>query len=282
MEIDGHTRIIPHLAFPSAHLRTPALFNARCRALQLNAVVVPWEVPPESLSRTVASLRDVANVAGMIVTIPHKESAALLCDQLLGVAAELSVTNIIQRTADGKLVGALHDGVGFVRGLTGSGYDLTGKNTLLIGAGGAATALAHALIKAGIASLTIFNRGQERALRLVGRLRHLFPAARIQVGPADATGFDLIVNATSVGLDGDAGMPLDARTIPANACVADIIMKPAMTSLLAAAQARGARIHLGEHMLTSQIDSFIEFLLEPTFLLRPTSLLEPTPSAASG
>lgn len=263
MEIDGKTRVIPHLAFPSAHLRTPPLFNARCRALGLNAVVVPWEVVRGDLALALMGLRTISSVAGMIVTIPHKESVAPLCDRLEGVAAELGVANIIRRTGEGELVGALYDGKGFVTGLVGAGYDPAGKRVLLLGAGGAGTALAHALLEAGVAELVIANRSRPRAERLTARLQALFPGRVIAVGEADATGMDLIANATSVGLDGDPVIPLDPSTIASSACVADIIMKPAMTPLLVAARARGARVHLGEHMLIAQIDHFVEFILGP-------------------
>lgn len=268
MEIDGKTRVIPHLAFPSAHLRTPPLFNARCRVLGLNAVVVPWEVAAGDLALALLGLRTIGSVAGMIVTIPHKEAVAPLCDRLEGIAAELGVANVIRRTGEGELVGALFDGKGFVAGLVGTGYDPAGKRALLLGAGGAGTALAHALLEAGVAELVIANRGRPRAERLATRLRALFPGRAIVAGEADASGMDLIVNATSVGLDGDPGIPLDPMAIAPSACVADIIMKPAMTPLLVAARARGARVHLGEHMLTAQIDHFIEFILGPG-ALRP-------------
>jgi len=261
MDIDGRTRVIVHLAYPSAHLQTPALFNARCRERRINAVLVPWEVAPADLATTWAALRSAGSVAGAIVTIPHKETAAAHCDALEGVAAELTVANVVRRDADGRLTGRLYDGLGFVAGLRQHGYDPRGQRTLLLGAGGASTALAQALIEAGVAELIIANRNAARAEALVGRLRELNPSARIATGPADATGFDLIVNGTSVGLDGDPASPIDIATIARGSMVADIVMKPAMTPLLIGAQARGAQIHQGVHMVAAQIDLFIDFLI---------------------
>ena len=261
MEIDGRTRVVPHLAFPSAHLRTPALFNARCAALGLNAVVVPWQVAPGALAGAIAGLAQIETVPGCIVTIPHKEAVAAHCARLDGVARLLDVANIMRREADGTWTGRNLDGEGFVGGLRAQGIDPAGMNVLLVGAGGAATALAAALVEADVARLVITNRSLERAERLVERLGTLYPGRDIATGPADGTGFDLIVNATSVGLDGDPASPLPAGTIPASAIVAEIIMKPALTPLLRAARERGARIHLGEHMLAAQIDGFITFLL---------------------
>lgn len=261
MDIDGRTRVIVHLAYPSAHLRTPTLFNARCVERRLNAVLVPWEVASADLAAAWAGLRSARNVAGAIVTIPHKETAASHCDALEGVAAELGVANVVQRDPDGRMTGRLYDGVGFVAGLRQHGFDPKGRRTLLLGAGGAATALAQALIEAGVSELVIANRNAARGEALAERLSLLNPASRIATGPADATGFDLVVNGTSVGLDGDPASPVDIATIAPGSMVADIVMKPAMTPLLTGAQARGAQIHQGAHMLAAQIDLFIDFLL---------------------
>jgi shikimate dehydrogenase len=261
MDIDGRTRVIVHLAYPSAHLRTPTLFNARCGERQINAVLVPWEVAPGDLVTTWAALRSARSVAGAIVTIPHKETAATHCDALEGVAAELGVANIVRREADGRMVGRLYDGDGFVSGLRSHGYDPSGRRTLLLGAGGAATALAQALIEAGVSELVIANRNSARADALADRLRTLNPGSRVLTGAADGRDFDLIVNGTSVGLDGDPSSPIDVATIPQGAMVADIVMKPAMTPLLISALTRGAQIHQGEHMLAAQVDLFIDFLL---------------------
>jgi shikimate dehydrogenase len=261
MEIDGRTRVIVHLAYPSAHLRTPTLFNARCVERHINAVLVPWEVAPADLAAAWAGLRAARSIGGAIVTIPHKETAASHCDALEGVAAELCVANVVRRDADGRMTGRLYDGIGFVAGLREHGYDPKGRRTLLLGAGGAATALAQALLEAGVGELVIANRNTARGEELAGRLRMLNPASQIATGPADAAGFELVVNSTSVGLDGDPASPIDIETIEPGSMVADIVMKPAMTPLLLGAQERGAQIHQGVHMLAAQIDFFIDFLL---------------------
>ena len=261
MEIDGRSRVIVHLAYPAAHLRTPTLFNARCAERQINVVLVPWEVAPANLAAACASLRVIENLAGAIVTIPHKETASQHCDLLEGVAAELSVVNVVRRDKGGRLTGRLYDGEGFVAGLRADGYEPRGRRALLLGAGGAATALAQALLDADVSELVIANRNTARALALVERLRQLNPGRQIVAGQADARGFALVVNGTAAGLDGDPSSPVAIETIEPGSMVADIVMKPAMTPLLRGAEARGARIHQGAHMLAAQIDFFIDFLL---------------------
>lgn len=261
MQINGQTRIIPHLAQPAAYLQTPLLFNPRCAELGINAVVVPWEVGPESLTAAVTSLRTISSVAGMIVTLPHKETVAALCDRLEGAAAMMQTVNVIRREASGALVGAMFDGSGFVSGLLATGYALAGKRVLLLGAGGAASAIAYALLDAEVGHLTIANRNPTRAERLVVRLAPLFPGRSVGAGAADAHGYDLVVNGTSAGFAGNTALPLDPATLEPSVMVAEIIMKPAITPLLVAAQARGARIHTGDAMLHAQIDHFIRFVL---------------------
>lgn len=263
--IDGHTRVVALLAHPAGHLRTPPLFNARCAARGINMVAIPWDVGPDALVGAVDGLRSVRNCAGMIVTIPHKASVVACCDRLEGVAADLRVVNVIRRDADGTLVGRLHDGEGFVDGLRSQGIDPAGKRVLVLGAGGAGTAIAGAFAASGTARLVVANRDRRRASDLVARLRALHPGRSIETGEADGRGFDLIANATSVGLDGDPGIPIAPETIDADCVVAEAVMKPAMTPLLHAAQSRGARIHLGEHMIAAQIEHFLRFLAEPGF-----------------
>ncbi|MDB5612736.1 MAG: Shikimate/quinate 5-dehydrogenase [Devosia sp.] len=261
MDINGRTHVFVHLAYPSAHLRTPQLFNARCIERGVDAVLVPWQVQPENLAQVLDALRLSESVPGMIVTIPHKEAVAALCDRLEGPASELGVANVVRKDPDGALVGRILDGEGFVGGLMHAGHDPRGRKALLIGAGGVSIAIADALLGAGVGELSIANRTPERAQRLVDRLLERYPGHAVRVGPADASGFDLIINGTALGMNPSDALPVAPRTIAAGSVVAEVVMAPAMTPLLDAASERGAFIHEGVHMLTGQIDPFIDFVL---------------------
>lgn len=261
MEINGKTQVLVHLAYPSAHLRTPPLFNARCRQRGVDAVLVPWQVHPDNLRTVMDALRISESVPGAIITIPHKETVAALCDRLEGAAAVLNVANIVRKDDDGALVGRILDGEGFVGGLLRQGLSPAGKRALLIGAGGVSVAIAYALLAAGVAALTIANRTQERARSLVERLQVIYPDIPIRVGEPDGRDVDIIVNGTSLGMHEKDGLPIDAQTIAPGTVVAEVIMSPPVTPLLAAASARGAIIHEGIHMLTGQIDPFIDFVI---------------------
>ncbi|NYZ11300.1 shikimate dehydrogenase [Azospirillum sp. RWY-5-1] len=259
-EIDGRTRIVPLLAHPSHHLRTPAAFNRRCAALGVNAVCIPWQVEPRHLAETVGALRHGDSIAGLIVTVPHKAAVAELCDELTGDARHLRVANVVRRGADGRLVGAMFDGVGYVAGLRHRGIEPAGRRVLLVGAGGAATAIAGALAGAGVAELAIANRSAAKAERVVDLLRDAYPSVALRVAPPDPAGFDLVVNATSLGMQPTDALPVDPARIDVGAVVAEVVMQPAVTPLLVAAQARGLAIHEGEHMLTAQLGLLAGFL----------------------
>lgn len=261
MEINGRTHVFVHLAYPSAHLRTPQLFNARCAERGIDAVLVPWQVQPDNLARVLDAMRVSESVPGVIVTIPHKEAVAALCDRLEGPAAQLGVANVVRKDPDGALVGRILDGEGFVAGLLAAGHQISGRNALLIGAGGVSVAIADALLGAGVSRLVIANRTPERAQRLVERLIELYPGRAIVTGQPDANGFDLVVNGTALGMKPTDALPLDPVTIAAGTIVAEVIMAPPVTRLLEEARARGAVVHEGRHMLTGQIDPFIDFVL---------------------
>ena len=266
MKIDGTTSVLVHLAYPAAHLQTPQLFNPRCAERGLNAVLVPWQVAPEHLSATMETLRRAESVAGAIVTIPHKETSARLCDRLEGVAAILQVANVIRREADGTLTGRILDGEGFVGGLRRNGVDPAGASVLLVGAGGVALAIAAALIEAGVSRLAVLNRTRTRAEAMILRLERLAAetgrgvALTVADGP-DATGADLVINATSLGMHAGDALPVDPATLGPGMTVAEVVMVPEVTPLLAAAAERGAGTVPGRAMILGQIDPFMDFVL---------------------
>jgi shikimate dehydrogenase len=265
MRIDGTTAVLVHLAYPSAHLRTPQLFNPRCVERGINAVLVPWQVHPDHLAQTMESLRRAESLAGAIVTVPHKETSARLCDRLEGVADTLKVVNVIRRESDGTLTGRILDGEGFVGGLRDHGFEPEARSALIVGAGGVALAIAAALIEAGTARLHVANRTRARAEAMLERLRTLARdrglAVELAVTEADPSGLDLAINATTLGMhEGDA-LPIPPETIAPAMTVAEVVMAPEITPLLEAARARGARVVPGRAMLTGQIDPFIDFVL---------------------
>ena len=261
--ITGRTRIFAILGDPVAHVRTPQGFNALAAARGYDGVMVPVQVSAADLPAMVAGLRAMANVGGVIATVPHKTAIVPLLDTLSETARRIGAVNAVRREPDGTLAGEILDGIGFVAGLRAAGHEPGGRSVYIAGAGGAACAIAFALAEADASRLTIFNRTAERAIGLLTRLQAHFPALPLAAGTRDPRGHDIVVNTTSQGLhEGDA-LPLDVGALTADQLVAEIIMEPAVTPLLAAATAAGCRVHPGLPMLKCQLDLMADWMGVP-------------------
>jgi shikimate dehydrogenase len=260
MEIDGKTKLYAIVADPIEQVKTPQTLNALMRERQFNGVLVPMQVAPEKLSGWFEALRGIKNFGGLIVTVPHKQAIAKLCDEVSDAARLIGAVNVVRREPDGRMVGDILDGKGFVAGLRANDIEPAGKRVFLAGAGGAANAIAFALADAGAAELGIYNRTADKAHDLIARLRQVYPGFEAKAVGASPAGYDVVVNATSLGMkDGDP-LSLDANALVSDQVVAEIIMKPETTALLAAAQARGCKIHYGLPMLRSQADLMAAFV----------------------
>ena len=260
MMITGKTKIYAIIADPISHVRTPEVFNEFFEQNSSDAVLIPVHVAPDGLEAVLAAFRSMKNLGGFVTTVPHKTAVAALCDDLCDAGRAIGSVNAVRREADGRLIGNMFDGTGFVAGLRKQGHDPAGLRVLLVGAGGAAAAIAFALVEAGVASLTITNRTRSKAEKIADRTAKFFPDHLISVGDADPTGFDLVINTTSLGMKADDPLPIDAALLTPSMTVAEIIMKPETTPLLAAAKARGCTIHYGRHMLDEQIRLIADFI----------------------
>lgn len=251
--ITGHTKLYGIVANPIAHVKTPEEMNNHFASVGYDGVLVPFHVLPENLAQFMDMLRGLQNFGGLIVTVPHKTDVLALCDGTVGDAAAIGAVNTIRRDPDGRLIGAMLDGKGFVSGLEVNGIDVAGMDACLLGAGGAGAAIAFALAEAGVANLTIVNRSQDKARDLAERVMAKYPSVRVAPGAPETARRDLIVNATSLGLRAGDALPLSDLAFHGKQIVAEAIMEPEVTPLLAAAREAGARIHFGRPMLRQQI-----------------------------
>ena len=258
--ITGATRVYGILADPIAQVRTPELFNALLEAKGVDGVLVPMHVAADDLASLWDGLRRMKSLGGLVVTVPHKSAILDLCDEVGEAARAIGAANVVRREADGRMVCDMYDGKGFVEGLRTEGRDPAGKHALLAGAGGAASAIAFALADAGVASLTVANRTPAKADALVARLREVFADGVFESGPAVAGDHDLIVNGTSLGMRAEDPLPVDLSAARAGTIVAEVIMKPEITPLLAAAREAGLEIHGGVHMLQAQLRLLAKFV----------------------
>lgn len=260
-EITGNTKVYGILADPIHHVKTPQGINRLLAEKFFDGVMVPMHVKADDLAMVVGALKRMNNFGGCVVTVPHKMAMVALCDKLSPEAQQVGAVNIVHRAASGELIGGILDGAGFVAGLRKEGFDPAGHSVYLAGAGGAASAIAFALAKCGIAQLTIANRSAAKAQILIDRLWNDFPGIPMAIGNSDASGHDLVINATSLGLRSEDAMPFDVNSLSSPQHVAEIIMQPAETALVLAARARGCQIHLGMTMLSSQIELMASFMM---------------------
>jgi shikimate dehydrogenase len=261
--VDGKSRVFGVIAHPVTHVRAPMVFNPRFAAAGSGHVMIPIDAPPAVLETIVRGLQNTANFDGLAVTIPHKLAMAELCDELGTVARLTGAVNAVRFDADGTVHGDNFDGAGFVAGCRGNGFEVTGKNILILGAGGAARAIAAALCEAGVGRLTIANRNLEKAQALVDLLRHeggFENVSAAALADTDGANTDMIINSTSLGLQADDDLPLALDKVSKGTVIADIIMVPAETKWLQAAAAAGFPVHYGRHMLDYQIELIGKFI----------------------
>jgi len=259
-EISGHSRVYGILADPVHHVQTPQRLNALMRARGHDGVMVPIHVGADDLATVVAGLKRMQSFGGFVATVPHKTAIVALCDEVSRQAGLVGAVNCVRRDPDGRLVGEILDGLGFVAGLRREGFEPAGCRVLLLGAGGAANAIAFALAEAGVASLAIANRTRAKSEDLARRLAQAFPALPVELDDADPAAHDLVVNGTSLGLAEGDPLPVDVSRLSERQVVAEIIMQPRVTALLGAAQARGCRVHYGLPMLECQLEMMADFM----------------------
>jgi len=258
----GRTHLVGVMADPVAQARAIDVGNALLQARGLSAafIVVPLQVDEHGLGAMVTAMRSIKNLAGTMVSMPNKQRILPLLDSYSAEAELFGAVNVVRRTADGRLEGHMLDGEGFVSGLVRAGHPVRDRTCLLAGAGGAASAIAFALVRSGCRSLTIVNRTRSRAEDVAYRVRESYPGADVRVGDIEPGRIDIAINGTSLGMRPSDGLPLNAAVIPRCGVVAECVIAPEMTPLLQLAQQHGCAVHKGIHMLQAQIDELLAFM----------------------
>jgi shikimate dehydrogenase len=251
------TKLLGIIGYPLGHSVSPAFQQAALDSCGVDAHYLAWATPPAELPGRMRSLR-ASEVLGANVTVPHKEAAMPYLDSLSEEARRIGAVNTIVNRG-GRLEGHNTDVAGFMRALReDGGFDPRGRRVLLLGAGGAAKAVAFGLADGGVASLTIANRTVERAQELASAIKGRAPVHALPLAHAALAGdgpWELIVNTTTLGMAGSPGAhetPLPASLIPRDALVYDVVYNPEATPLLQEAAKAGARTLGGLPMLVYQ------------------------------
>lgn len=260
--LDGATRVHFIVGDPIAQVKSPGDVTRAFGERGLNAMVIPAHVRPADLVRWLEGVSLAGNVDGVIVTVPHKFACFPLCRTHSEQATFLGAVNTMRRNPDGSWHGDMFDGKGFVAALRERGGEPQGRSALLVGAGGAGSAIAYALVLAGVRSLTIHDGDATRQQQLVERLARL-GLSPVVGGSADPAGHDLVVNASPAGMrDGDP-LLVDVDRLGADTFVGCVITAPAVSPLIAAARARGCGTVTGLDMFLRVRDLMVAFLVQP-------------------
>jgi shikimate dehydrogenase len=256
MKVSGNTQLFGIMGYPIEHTKSPVMHNAAFEALGMQAVYMPFSVRPEDLGKATMSLRAL-NISGVNVTVPHKGAVIEFLDELDPAAKQIGAVNtIVQRNR--KLYGYNTDGPGFMLSLHKDGhFDATNKKAVVLGAGGAAAAVAMSLAGAGTRRLVIANRDKRRAEVLAKRVQKFFDREVLPVALDEGRALywliresDLLVNATSVGLNPKDRLNLNPNSFHPKLFVFDVVSQE--TALIKMAKKKGLKALDGVGMLVSQ------------------------------
>jgi len=257
MKIDGYTRLAAVVANPIKHSISPFIHNSAFEATNTNGVYLAWEVDATELAETVANIRRY-QMYGINLSMPYKEQVISYLDQLSEEACLIGAVNTVVNR-EGTLIGYNTDGKGFFKSLPS--FKISRKRLVLLGAGGAAKAILAQAILDGVSQISVFVRSSsiektrpylEKIQNATGFRVDLFALEDIQELQDSITKADLLVNATSVGMDGSSQPIPTSIVLPEKLLVADVIYQPFETPFLKWAKEQGNQSINGLGMLLYQ------------------------------
>jgi shikimate dehydrogenase len=257
--ISGKTTLIAHLGYPTESFKAPMIYNPWFDKQGIDAVVMPMGVKAEDYAEVLASVFRLTNIRGALVTMPHKITTMSLVDEVTPTAKIAGACNAILKRPDGTLLGDQFDGAGFVRGVLRKGRPLEGARVLVSGSGGVGSAIAASLAAAGVAEMALFDAHAASSEALAGRLRTHYAKLKVTTGSSDPAGYDVIVNATPLGMKEDDPLPFDVARIAPTTFVGEVVMKSEYTPLLRAVRDKGCMVQVGTDMLFEMIPAYLEF-----------------------
>lgn len=247
VRISGKTRVAALFGYPVEHTLSPLMQNAAFEHLGLDYCYLPFSVHPDSLKQAVESIRALSFL-GSNLTIPHKEKVIPFLDSLDKEASAIGAVNTIVNNK-GKLTGFNTDGKGFMRSLDENLVSPSGKQVLIVGSGGSSRAIGHYLAKEA-GSLYLYNRSKDKARSLAADLSAQGTPVKVIDSLGDLAGFDIIVNATALGLKASDPLPVDTDLLTSSQVVCDLIYH--RTNLCVQAEAKGCKTIGGAGMLLWQ------------------------------
>jgi shikimate dehydrogenase len=257
--ISGKTTLIAHVGYPTESFKAPLIYNPWFEQAGIDAVVVPMGCKAEDYPGFFKALFRLTNIRGALVTMPHKVTTVGLVDEFTPTVEIAGSCNAVLLRPDGTLLADMFDGAGFTRGLKRKGLRLAGARCLVVGAGGVGSAIVASLAAEGVAAITLHDAVPAAAEGLAARVRQHYPAVAIAPGGSDPAGYDLVVNATPLGMKPGDPLPFDVNRLERATFVGEVVMKQEITPLLQAAAERGCAFQVGTDMLFEMIPAYLEF-----------------------
>jgi shikimate dehydrogenase len=240
------------------------LYNPIFVAAGIDALLVP--VPPlerQNLSAFVRTAMAANNIKGLWIAPAHQSAAMAVLDQCSSLGRMAGAVNAIRRNADGSLEGALFEGVGFVAALIYFGFAYANQRVLILGAGSVAAAIAASLARPAdavcAAEIALYDPDSAQTVEMARRITAATGTPVVAVSSPDPTGFDLLVNASSLGQHPGDALPCDVTRLESHACVLDMVLQNQPTALLRAARARGLQAQPGYEMRVQQAHLYLDF-----------------------
>lgn len=257
--LNGKTRLYGIVGDPIEQVRSPEMVTYELQCRGINAVLLPIHIPAADFDEVLPSLLRIKNLDGLIFTIPFKARAMRFATHVGAQAQAIGAINVIARRVDGSYAGDIFDGSGCVEAFRRRSYRFKDQNVMLIGLGGAGSAICAAVAAEEPTSMRIFDLDSARCERMAETVRRICPATSITIGDPDVRGIDILLNASPVGMLGDARLPLAANGFDKNLIVFDAIVKPEQTPLLALAESCGCRVVRGREMMRGQISKIVDY-----------------------
>lgn len=262
--ITGTTRVIAHLGVPTENFRAPMIYNPYFEAAGIDAVVVPMGCGVADFPVFLKTIARLTNFAGALITMPHKISVVQYLDEISTAVAVCGSCNAVKRLSDGRLLGDMFDGQGFVRAADRHDRPVRGASALVVGCGGVGAAIAVALAEAGAAKVGLCDIDAGKCHGLNEQVSAQFPKAETVVASNDPAGWDIVVNATALGMNPNDSMPMDPGRLSADTFVGEVVLCADDTPFVRAARARGCTVQVGVDMLFEMIPAYLSFFGLPT------------------
>jgi len=259
INLNGRTRLYPLLGDPIIYARSPDWLSQHMAKRGMNMISLPMEVPDGALKLVMDALAAIGNVDGLSLTMPHKISGYEHCATVSETSRLLGVVAAIRRNKNGSWHGHTTDGDAFVKAQIDKGAKVEGARVLVLGAGGAGSAIVISMLDSGAGEVVVHDSNAQRVSTLLDLLKDK-GGGRLRAGSNDPDGFDLVCNATPMGMAEGDPLPLDPLKLKSHMFVGDVVAGHGETPLIKAAREVGCRTADGDDMVVAVLDIMCDFV----------------------